>query len=91
MPLTAKDRLYSACAQSVKLYGIEPWSVKEDVIRLQRNDARRLHGCTILGENRISAEKLRTKMEEHEEEVFTGYKSAMVWSSRKNGRKYLVY
>ena len=50
-----------------------------------------LHGCTILGENRISAEKLRTKMEEHEEEVFTGYKSAMVWSSRKNGRKYLVY
>ena len=49
-----------------------------------------LHGCTILGENRISAEKLRTKMEEHEE-VFTGYKSAMVWSSRKNGRKYLVY
>ena len=22
------------------LYGIEPWSVKEDVIRLQRNDVR---------------------------------------------------
>ena len=69
MPLTAKDKLYSACAQSVKLYGIEPWSVKEDVIRLQRNDARMV--TWMYNENRISAEKLRTKMEEHEEGVFT--------------------
>ena len=51
------------------LYGIEPCSVKEDVIRLQRNDARMV--TWMYNENRISAEKLRTKMEEHEEGVFT--------------------
>ena len=38
-PLEAKGRLYSACVQSVMLYGSETWPVKEEnVIRLERND-----------------------------------------------------
>ena len=37
-PVGAKG-IYSACARSIKLYGIETWPVKEeDEIRLERND-----------------------------------------------------
>ena len=50
LPLGAKGRLYSACVHSVMLYGSETWPVKEeDVIRLERNDAKMVDGCGTVG------------------------------------------
>ena len=38
LPLRAKARLYSAWVCSIRLHGGENWLVKEDMIRLERND-----------------------------------------------------
>ena len=52
LPLRAKGRSYSAYVRSFVLYGIETWSVKEeDVIRLERNDARMVRWMVTLQRN----------------------------------------
>ena len=62
LPLEAKGRSYSACVRSVIHYGRETWQVKEeDVIRLERNDARMaIYMCNNSPKDKISAEELRT-------------------------------
>ena len=45
-PLGAKGRLYSVCVRSVVTW---KWDLKEDVIRLEINDARKVDGCATLG------------------------------------------
>ena len=40
MHLRVKGRLYSAYVRSIMLYGSETCLVKEDVIRLEKDDAR---------------------------------------------------
>ena len=59
-PLGAKDMLYPACAYGVMHYVSGTCPVKEeDVIRLERNDARITRSmCNITPQDMISAEEL---------------------------------
>ena len=60
LSLGAKARLYSACMHSIMLYWGKRWpSKEEDVIRLERNDARMVRWkCNVKPEDRISAKEL---------------------------------
>lgn len=61
--LSAKGRLYFACVHSVVQYGSETWPVKDDVIKLERNDARIVRWiCNISSEDMIYAEELKTRL-----------------------------
>ena len=63
MSLTATGRLYSACVNSVMLYGKGTWLVKdENKIRLEWDLKMVRWACNVRPEYRISAEELRTKL-----------------------------
>ena len=61
--LGAKDRLYSACARSVMLYGSETWPVKDEgVNRQERHDAEMVRWMYVTAEDKISTEDLKTRL-----------------------------
>ena len=80
-------RLYSIYIRSAMSYRSETWLVKdEDVIRLERDDARMLRWiCSVRTRNRISSDELRTRLKlKSMREPLQDRKTAMVWLSRKN-------
>ena len=61
--LGAKDRLYSACARSVMLYGSETWPVEDEgVNRQERHDAEMVRWMYVTAEDKISTEDLKTRL-----------------------------
>ena len=64
MLTTARGRLYSANACSVKLHGFETCPIKEKyTIRLVRTDERiAQQRCSVILQNSISAEELKTRL-----------------------------
>ena len=61
--LGAKGRLYSACMCIVMLYGSETCPDKEDLITLERNDAKMARWmCNVRPEDRICSEEFRTRL-----------------------------
>ena len=74
----------------VILYQNETWPVQEkDVIRLcYQNDSRMVRWMfNVRPEDRISAVELRTrlKLKSMKGGMFTGWKTARIWSSSNNG------
>ena len=59
------------------------------MIRLERNDARMVRWIyNVMPEDRISVEKLWTRLKY--DGVFIGSKTALAWSSGRDGRKCLA-
>ena len=86
LALGAKGRLHSACVRSLLLYVREIWPVhEEDVIRLDRNDARilrRMYNVRI--EDKISVEEHWTRLKL--KNMAKCLQDRRLGSSRQNGK-----
>ena len=61
LPLGPKSR-YSAFVCGIMLYGSQTWPVKEEDVRLERNDARMVRWmCNIRPEDRVFGEELKAR------------------------------
>ena len=86
MALGAKSRLHSACVCSLILYGGETWPVQEqDVIRLERNDARILRQMYNVKPGEMISGELRTRLKL--KNIVKCLHDRRLGSSRKNGRE----
>lgn len=74
--------------RSVMPYVSKTWPVKEGkATKLQRNDARMIRRMCNVRPEKLEQAAIKYK---YYAGIFTKQKITMVWSSRKNGRKFLA-